>query len=89
MPPSCQLSIKAVPNASRSAVVGWLGDALKVRLHAPPVEGKANDELCRFLAETLDLPRRAVTLAAGDSSRQKRVQIAGLSLAEVKARLPS
>jgi uncharacterized protein (TIGR00251 family) len=83
--PSCQLAIKAVPNAPRSAVVGWLGDALKV--HAPAVEGRANEELGRFLAESLDLPRRAVTIATGSTSRQKRVQIDGLSLAEVRARL--
>ena len=85
--PSCKLAIKAVPNAPRSEVVGWLGDALKVRVHAPALEGRANDELCRFLAEVLDLPRRAVTVVTGDTSRQKLVQIAGLTLAEVKARL--
>lgn len=85
--PSCLLAIKAVPNAPRNEVVGWLGDALKVKIHAPPVEGKANDALCAFLAETLHLPRRAVTLARGDTSRQKTIHIAGLTLAEVKARL--
>ena len=85
--PTCTLAIKAVPNAPRSAVVGWLGDALKVKVHAPAVEGRANEELCRFLAEALDLPRRAVTLATGNTSRQKRVQIEGLSLDEVRARL--
>lgn len=85
--PTCKLAIKAVPNAPRSAVVGWLGDALKVKVHAPAVEGRANEELCRFLAEALDLPRRAVTLATGNTSRQKRVQIEGLSLDEVRARL--
>jgi uncharacterized protein len=85
--PTCKLAIKAVPNAPRSEVVGWLGDALKVKVHAPAVEGRANEELCRFLAETLDLPRRAVTLATGNTSRQKRVQIDGLSLDEVRVRL--
>jgi len=50
---SCLLTIKAVPNAPRSEVVGWMGDTLKVRLKAPPVDGKANTELCRFLAEVL------------------------------------
>lgn len=84
---TCQLAIKAVPNAPRSAVVGWLGDALKIKVHAPAVEGRANEELCRFLAEALDLPRRAVTVATGNTSRQKRVQIDGLSLDEVRARL--
>jgi uncharacterized protein (TIGR00251 family) len=83
----CTLPIKAIPNAPRSAVVGWLGDALKVKVHAPALEGRANDELCEFLADTLGLPRRAVTVAHGDKSRQKLLRISGLTLAEVKARL--
>lgn len=87
MSPSCRLAIKAIPNAPRSAVTGWLGDVLKVKVHAPALEGRANDVLCEFLAETLKLPRRAVTLVQGDKSRQKLVQIDGLALAEVKARL--
>ena len=52
MPPtSCKLPIKAIPNAPRSAVVGWLGDALKVKVHAPALEGRANDELCDFILD--------------------------------------
>ena len=85
--PSRKLAIKAIPNAPRSAVVGWLGDALKVKVHAPPVEGRANEVLCEFLADELGLPRRAVTVAVGDTSRQKLIRIDGLTLAEVKARL--
>lgn len=84
---SCKLAIKAIPNAPRNAVAGWLGDALKVRVHAPALEGRANDELCAFLADTLGLPRRAVTVAQGDKSRQKLLLITGLALAEVRARL--
>ena len=84
---SCTLEIKAIPNAPRSEVVGWLGNALKVKVHAPPVEGKANEALCRFLAETLGLPKRAVSIARGDTSRQKVVRIEGLDLAMVKAKL--
>ena len=87
MPSSCTLPIKAIPNAPRSAVVGWLGDALKVKVHAPALEGRANDELCEFLADELGLPRRAVTVAHGDKSRQKLLRISGLTLAEVKAKL--
>ena len=87
MPPHCTLPIKAIPNAPRSAVVGWLGAALKVKVHAPPVEGRANEALCEFLAETLGLPRRAVTVLRGDTSRQKLVRIEGLALPEVQARL--
>ena len=85
--PSCTIAIKAIPNAPRSVVCGWLGDALKVKVHAPPVEGRANEALCEFLADELDLPRRAVTVLRGDKSRQKLLLIAGLSLAEVKAKL--
>lgn len=84
---SCTLAIKAVPNAPRSAVVGWLGDALKIKVHAPALEGRANEALCEFLAAELGLPKRAVTLALGDKTRQKIVRIAGLTLAEVRARL--
>ncbi|MFM1851790.1 MAG: hypothetical protein RIS54_1474 [Verrucomicrobiota bacterium] len=84
---SCVLPIKAVPNAPRSTIVGWMGNALKVRLKAPPVDGQANAELCRFLAETLGLPKSAVTLATGTSSRAKRVVITGLTTEEIHALL--
>lgn len=84
---SCLLTIKAVPNASRSEIVGWMGDVLKVRLKAPPVDGKANAELCRFLAATLGLPKSAVTLATGGSSREKRLRIEGLTSEEMHQRL--
>lgn len=84
---SCTLAIKAVPNAPRSAVVGWLGEALKVKVHAPALEGRANDELCEFLADALALPRRAVTVLQGDKSRQKVLHISGLTLAEVRLKL--
>jgi hypothetical protein len=82
-----RLEIKAIPNALRSEVVGWLGDALKVKVHAPPVEGKANKALCAFLAETLGLPKRSVRMVQGTASRRKLVQIAGCSLEELRDRL--
>jgi uncharacterized protein len=85
--PSCTLAIKAIPNAPRNEVVGWLGEALKVKVHAPPVEGRANEVLCEFLAEFLGLPRRAVTVLRGDTSRQKIVRVDGLSSADLRARL--
>lgn len=87
-PASCTLAIKAIPNAPRSEIVGWLGDALKVKIHAPPVEGRANDALCEFLADTLGVPRRAVTVLRGDTSRLKTVRIDGLTPADLRARLP-
>ena len=84
---SCTLAVKAIPNAPRNEVMGWLGDALKIKVHAPPVEGRANDELRDFLADALGLPRRSVTLLRGDTSRQTLFRIDGLALAEVKNRL--
>lgn len=84
---SCTLAIKAVPNAPRNRVAGWLGDALKVKVHAPALEGRANETLCEFLAGELGLPKRAVHLAHGEKSRQKLVRITGLSLAEVRTKL--
>jgi uncharacterized protein (TIGR00251 family) len=89
MPASCTLAIKVVPNAPRSAVAGWLGEALKVKVHAPPAEGRANEELCSFLAAHLGLPRRSVTVLRGDSSRLKLVRIEGLAEFDVRSRLAS
>lgn len=86
-PLACTLAIKAVPNAPRGEVCGWLGDALKVKVHAPPVEGRANDALCEFLANALALPRRAVSVQQGGTSRHKLVRIEGLDLPSVRARL--
>ncbi len=84
---SCTLAIKAVPGAPRSEVCGWMGEAIKVKVQAPPVEGKANEALLRFLAEKLDLPPRSVSLFRGDTSRHKLVKVSGLSLEEAKRRL--
>jgi uncharacterized protein len=83
----CTLAVKVIPNAPRNEVAGWLGDALKVKVHAPPVEGRANEALCEFLADTLGVPRRAVSVLRGDTSRQKVVRIDGLGLAVVRQRL--
>jgi uncharacterized protein (TIGR00251 family) len=85
--PRCTLAIKVIPNAPRTELAGWLGDALKIKVHAPALEGRANDELCRFLAEKLGLPKRAVTLLQGEKSRQKVVQIVGLDSAGARHRL--
>ena len=84
---SCRIAIKAVPNAPRNAVAGWLGDALKIKVHAPALEGRANEELCAFLADALALPRRAVSVAHGDRSRQKILQIDGMTLDDVRKKL--
>jgi uncharacterized protein (TIGR00251 family) len=83
----CTLALKVIPNAPRNEIVGRLGDAIKVKIHAPPLEGRANDALCEFLAECLNVPRRSVTVLRGDTSRQKIVRVDGLSLAEATLRL--
>jgi hypothetical protein len=84
---SCRLAVKVIPGASRDEICGWLGETLKVKLSAPPVDGRANAALVEFLAETLGLPRRAVALVRGEAARQKLGRIDGLGLAEAKRRL--
>lgn len=80
-------AVKVHPRAKRNAVAGELGDALKLSLTAPPVEGKANQACIEFVAQLLSVPRSSVSIAAGESSRQKFIRVAGLSAAEVRARL--
>jgi len=84
--PHCILEVKVSPNAPRSEIIGWLGDALKVKIKAPPVEGRANAALCELLAEKLGLPKRAVAVITGETASRKRVRIAGLDLATVRLR---
>ena len=74
------------PRSARTEVVGRHGDAIKIRLHAAPVDGAANAELLRFLAERLGVPRSALRLVAGGSSRRKRVALTG-GPADPEARL--
>ena len=83
----CTLELKIIPNAPRNEIVGWLGEALKVKVHAPALERRANDELLEFLAEKLGVHRRDVTLLRGDKFRQKVVSIDGLDATAVKTRL--
>jgi len=70
------LTLHVQPGAKRTEVAGVHGDALKIRLAAPPVEGKANAALLRYLAEAFGVPQRAVTLVRGEASRRKTVRIA-------------
>ena len=76
------LQFHVQPRASRTEVVGWHGDAIKVRLAAPPVDGAANAALLTFLADTLDVPRTSVRLVSGSTSRRKRIAITGRSVEE-------
>ena len=67
------------PRARRTELAGRHGDALKVRLAAPPVDGAANEELVRFIAESLGVPRRAVRVTAGHTARRKTLEVDGVS----------
>jgi uncharacterized protein (TIGR00251 family) len=69
------LAVAIVPNAKRTAVDGWHDGALRIRLAARPVDGKANAQLTAWLADELGVSRRAVRLASGATSRRKRVEI--------------
>jgi uncharacterized protein (TIGR00251 family) len=81
------LSIRVIPRAKRSEVAGKRGDAWLIRLQAPPVEGAANEELIAILAKVLDVPKRDLTILAGERSRQKRVRVANLDSSTVRERL--
>ena len=81
------LEVHAAPRASKSRLAGVHDGRLKVRLAAPPVDGAANQELVRFLARALGVPRSTVTLVKGASSRRKTVAVVGLDAAEARSRL--
>lgn len=70
-----RLQVQVMPNAKRTEVAGMHGDALKIRLQAQPIEGKANDALVRFIADVLKLPRSAVSVSHGQTSRRKLLEI--------------
>ena len=81
------ITVHAVPRAATAAVQGLHGDALKIRLHAPPVDGKANEALISFLSEKLNIPKSNITLKSGLSQRRKIIAINGLSKSEIEKRL--
>jgi len=81
------VAVRVIPRAPRTAVNGLRGGALLVRLAAPPVEGAANDALLVFLSHLFDCPKARLELIAGDTSRNKRVAIAGIDLDAAARRL--
>ncbi|MFN5058053.1 MAG: DUF167 domain-containing protein [Verrucomicrobiota bacterium] len=85
--PGCRLKVKVVPGASRTEVVGRLGEALKVRVAAPPEGGQANRAILALLAERLGLPAADVTLVSGAAAPAKVVALRGLTAAQAWARL--
>jgi uncharacterized protein (TIGR00251 family) len=80
-------AVKVHPRAKKNAITGEVGDALKIALTAPPVEGRANEACIEFFANLLDVPRSSVTIAAGQNSRNKVIRVAGLSAEQVRQRL--
>ena len=85
--PVVRLPLKVVPGAAQSGIAGWLGDALKVRVSAPPARGRANAEVIALLARRLGLPKSALGIAAGSNSAHKTLQVTGLAEAEIMRRL--
>ena len=83
------LKLRIVPNAKRDEVIGEFGDAVKVKVAAPAVEGKANEALLQFIAEKLGINRRDIRLIAGEKSRDKVVDFANLASLEARTRLLS
>jgi len=77
------IEIHVQPRAKATEVVDWHGDAIKIRVAAPPVDGAANEALVRFLAELLGVPRATVTVVGGATGRRKRVAIEGMERAAV------
>jgi hypothetical protein len=85
--PEALVRLRVQPRASRDEIVGWQDDALRVRVTAPPVDGDANAAVRRVVARALGVAPSAVALVRGERSRDKVVRVAGLSLADVRARL--
>ena len=86
-PSTVRLPLKVVPGSSRDAVVGWMEDTLKVRVRAPAERGKANAAVERLVAAALDHPADSVRIVSGHTSARKTIEIADLSLEEIRARL--
>jgi len=77
-------AVKVHPRARKNAITGESGDALKLSLTSPPVEGRANDACIEFFAKLLKVPRSSVTIASGQSSRNKVIRVAGISVEEIR-----
>ena len=86
-PLEARIRVRLTPRADRNEIAGWQGDVPRVRVTAPPVEGRANAALERLLASALDLPKGAVRVVSGAQSRDKTVAIEGVSQDEALRRL--
>ena len=81
-------AVKVVPRASKNQIVGKEGGAIKIRLNAPPVEGKANEALVKFLAETLGVRRAQIEIVTGHASRHKIVRVRGVTANQIENLVP-
>jgi uncharacterized protein (TIGR00251 family) len=86
-PGGASFAVKVHPRAKKNAITGELGDALKVSLTTPPVEGRANQACVEFFAKLLKVPRSSVTIASGQTSRNKVMRIAGVTGQYIRERL--
>jgi len=80
-------TVKVHPRARKNAITGVVGDALKLAVTAPPVEGRANQAVVEFFADLFEIPRSSVTIASGETSRLKRILLAGVDHKTVEQRL--
>lgn len=80
-------AVKVQPRARKNAITGRVGDALKLALTAPPIEGRANQAVIEFFADLFEIPRSSVTIASGATSRNKRICISGVNAGNVRRRL--
>ncbi len=81
------LTLHIVPRSSKTEICGEHGNALKIKLQAPPVEGKANKALIEFLSGTFDIPCNCISILSGDTGRSKRIQISGISEEDLLSKL--
>jgi uncharacterized protein (TIGR00251 family) len=86
-PDGVVIDVRVIPRAKKTELAGTRQNAVLIRLAAPPVDDAANDELIRFLAGTLGVPRRAIRIVSGQQARQKRLAVAGTRAEDVRARL--
>ncbi|CAG0962924.1 hypothetical protein PHYC_00825 [Phycisphaerales bacterium] len=86
-PPACRLSVKVVPGSRKSQIVGVLGDRLKIKVAAPPEDGRANRAMCELLAGALGISSRGVSVIAGLTHPEKTVRVEGLTGPQVRTRL--
>ena len=86
---SFSFEVRVIPRSSKSEIVGEYDGALKVKLASPPVEGAANDELIKIIAKAFDVPKSAVEISAGHTSKRKMVRISGSDPEKIAAVLQS